>query len=113
MKFKWTDELVMAFGKVVTNGSYGDYNGLKTIQDKLERFKTINTLPNKPPKVKMVNGKHTYVSADNMIWYIEKHVLNNGRKKYKFWTGESSDGKHEIKEDSLGKVKDRIKIKFG
>lgn len=42
--FIWTDELVMEFVKVATMGSYGDYTGLKKLDDKLERFKELKIL---------------------------------------------------------------------
>jgi hypothetical protein len=40
--FKWTDERVLEFSKTCTQGSYGDYDGCKTIKSKLIRFKEIN-----------------------------------------------------------------------
>lgn len=39
--FIWTDKLVMEFVKVSTMGSYGDYTGLKKLDEKLERFKEL------------------------------------------------------------------------
>ena len=41
--FIWTDELVMEFFKVATMGSYGDYKGLRKLDDKLGRFKELKT----------------------------------------------------------------------
>lgn len=41
--FEWTDERVLEFGKVVTMGSYGDYDGCKTMVSKLKRFKELKT----------------------------------------------------------------------
>ena len=43
-EFKWTDELVLQFTKVSQSGPYGDYNGLKNIKDKLQRFKELITI---------------------------------------------------------------------
>lgn len=40
--FQWTDDKVLAFGKVVTGGSYGAYKGCKTMVEKLKRFKELN-----------------------------------------------------------------------
>ena len=42
-QFEWNDDLVMQFVKISTMGSYGDYKGLKNINDKLERFKELKT----------------------------------------------------------------------
>ena len=40
MKLIWTDDLVLKFAKVSTQGLYGDYKNAKTIKEKLEIFKT-------------------------------------------------------------------------
>ena len=42
MKLIWTDDLVLKFAKVSTQGLYGDYKNSKTIKEKLEIFKIIN-----------------------------------------------------------------------
>ena len=42
MKLIWTDDLVLKFAKISTQGLYGDYKNAKTIKEKLEIFKIIN-----------------------------------------------------------------------
>ena len=44
---KWTDELVMKFAKVFTEGPYGNYEGCKTMEAKLQRFKQLHADMNK------------------------------------------------------------------
>ena len=40
----WTDEKVKEFCKIYTSGKYWDgYEGCKTIDQKLEQFKKLNT----------------------------------------------------------------------
>lgn len=41
--FEWTDDKVLAFTKIATLGSYGDYDGCRKIEDKLKRFKELNS----------------------------------------------------------------------
>ena len=41
--FEWTDELVLQFAKVTTQGGYGEYRGCKSVQSKLERFKLVSS----------------------------------------------------------------------
>ena len=36
--FEWTDELVCEFALISTRGSYGEYRGCKTREDKLQKF---------------------------------------------------------------------------
>ena len=38
---KWTDKLVKEFVKVATSGSWGDYNGCISLDNKMKRFKKI------------------------------------------------------------------------
>ncbi len=42
-RFKWTDELAAEFAKIMRNGSYGDYKDCKTLNEKLKRFKELNS----------------------------------------------------------------------
>ena len=42
-QFEWTDDLVKEFARVYSLGSYGEYRGLKKLDDKLERFKELKT----------------------------------------------------------------------
>lgn len=40
---KWTDEMVIEFARVASEGSnWGDYKGLRSIGSKLQRFKALH-----------------------------------------------------------------------
>ena len=39
--FEWDDEKVLEFAKASTTGTYGDYQGCKTLKLKMERFKIL------------------------------------------------------------------------
>ena len=39
----WTDERVLEFAKTSTAGSYGKYKGCKSLEEKMERFKSLVT----------------------------------------------------------------------
>ena len=41
-RFRWTDQKVKDFAKVITFGAYGDYQGCRTVETKLKRFKELN-----------------------------------------------------------------------
>jgi len=43
MGFEWTDKLAMRFARVCSEGSYGNYEGCKTMESKLEVFKKLNS----------------------------------------------------------------------
>lgn len=47
----WTDNLVLKFAKVSTQGLYGDYKNAKTIKEKLEIFKIINNITKKQKNI--------------------------------------------------------------
>jgi hypothetical protein len=51
-KIKWNDDLVKEFARVYTHGSYGTYNGAKSVGDKLEIFKRKNNIKNEKEKEK-------------------------------------------------------------
>lgn len=38
---KWTDEDMLIFAKINTEGSYGDYRGCKTLISKLNKYKEL------------------------------------------------------------------------
>lgn len=38
-EFVWTDELVLEFARISTQGSYGIYNGAKSLESKMTIFK--------------------------------------------------------------------------
>lgn len=39
--FKWTDERVLEFHKMSTTEVYGVFNGLRTLKEKLKKYKEI------------------------------------------------------------------------
>lgn len=39
--FEWTDELVLEYAKRVCGGSYGEYKGFRTKEEKMKRFKIL------------------------------------------------------------------------
>jgi hypothetical protein len=38
----WSDEEMLRFARVSAMGSYGDYKGCRTIEEKLMKFKQLN-----------------------------------------------------------------------
>ena len=40
----WSDEEMLRFARVTNSGSYGDYKGCKTIEEKLMKFKQLNEI---------------------------------------------------------------------
>jgi hypothetical protein len=43
MEFEWTDDRVLKFARICTQGSYGDYTNCKNAEQKLERFKELES----------------------------------------------------------------------
>lgn len=43
MEWEWTDEDMLLFAKIATEGPYGAYRGCKTLVSKLDRYRDLNT----------------------------------------------------------------------
>ena len=52
MNFKWTDEQVLEFAKIISVGPYHDYSGCKNSNDLMKRFKELNPTY-KPDTIKL------------------------------------------------------------
>jgi len=57
----WTDELVKEFAKVTTEGAYGMYQGCKTTDSKLEKFKEV--VKNRPHRKVLVTLTRKYYKS--------------------------------------------------
>lgn len=75
MGFEWTDRLAMKFARVCSEGSYGNYEGCKTMESKLEVFKKLNsTEVSKESILQLTGGEFTE-------WYMG--LDEEGKKKYR------------------------------
>ena len=53
---------------------------------------------------------HLYRDPQGNDWHITKHSLPKKRGEWVFWIGESIDGKHSFREDSMKAVKRKIDL---
>ena len=70
---KWTDELVMKFSRICTEGPYGEYEGCKTMEAKLEKFKQLHSGIDKEYVLTITGG-------DFPQWY--GGLTENERREY-------------------------------
>lgn len=56
---------------------------------------------------------HTFFDSTLTAWLIYKESLPKKRGEYTYWLGDSIDGKHTIKGESLKDVTTQIHNKFG
>ena len=75
--FKWTDALVMEFARIFTEGPYGQYEGCRSMESKLERFKMLREAAKSEDKetVLKING------GQFLPWYSS--LDEEGQQKYK------------------------------
>jgi len=120
-KSVWTwDEVSVIMGdafilgkSVARNADYYSLsNPLSDLKDKVQRDK-ISQLraSNKPTKPK--KEKRTFIDATGMIWLIKKESIEKKRGEYRYWMGDSIDGKYGFKGDLKRDVINQIKNKFG
>lgn len=73
--FKWTDELVIEFAKLSTLGSYGIFDGMKSIGDKLEQFKKVNAEKQREEKYKRKQVGKRGMNDDGSRFYFDKRAI--------------------------------------
>lgn len=125
MSFNWTDKKVVEFTRSATKGPYGLYEGLHSIEDKLNAFKTKPVVkreknPNPKelkPKTSRMNpdGSRTYKDSEGMLWDVKKESLPKIRGEYKYYTAEQQGGdlctKMNSYKELINDIEFRIKIK--
>lgn len=85
-KFKWNDELVYEFVKLATAGSYGVFAGLRTLDEKLSKFKAYVEDRNREARTIRVlagkrgmneDGSRFYYDNRGVKWTIQRVVIDN------------------------------------
>ena len=66
---KYTDKDMLAFAKITTEGSYGDFRGCKTIESKLERYNKIQDSNSRVQETPVLNFAIHEVDAYKKKWY--------------------------------------------
>ena len=68
---EWTDEDMLLFAKIATEGSYGNYRGCKTLLSKLDKYKKLENMVNQ----KSVDS-YSKLIEDGTISVRQHQVLN-------------------------------------
>jgi putative protein kinase ArgK-like GTPase of G3E family len=70
---KYNDDDLKEFAKIAAQGSYGEYEGCKTLSQKLNRYKTLKRNKNRKRKEEVLYN----------IWAIvEKQTTKNSEESY-------------------------------
>lgn len=92
--FKWNDELVLEFAKLSTIGSYGIFEGMKSIEDKLTKFKAVKEQEKREDRIKRVlvgkrgmneDGSRFYYDSRGVKWILKRISVDN----FTFYSAES------------------------
>lgn len=67
---EWTDEDILLFATIATQGAYGDYRGCKTLISKLNKYKKLKTMVNQ----KSIDSFNELI-ADGSISIRQQQVL--------------------------------------
>ena len=65
---EWTDDDMLFFARIASEGSYGDYRGCKTLISKLNRYKQLNNMSRYTKDLK--DGRYLAYGFDHALGYF-------------------------------------------
>jgi len=68
MTMEWTDEDMLLFARIASEGAYGDYRGCKTLISKLNRYKQLSTMSRYTKELK--DGRYIAYGFDHALGYF-------------------------------------------
>lgn len=79
MEFEWSDDRVLKFARVCTQGSYGDYADCKNAEQKLARFKELESPKTNTQIFELFAG--TMDALNSICNDYKKTIINKPKNK--------------------------------